>query len=85
MVSKRVRLKPIVLVTLGLIWLTTVVWLFAGNVILRETRLGFVAKLLDKLPPVVSNLIFIFVWAVILLGWAIPIASGIREIARSSK
>ncbi len=69
-----------VLLIVGAIWLSIVSWILLSNVILRETRLGLVAEFLDKLPSVISTPLFILCWAILLLGWTIPIALGVRRL-----
>lgn len=64
-----------VLLVVGGCWLAFALWVVVSGVILRETRLGVVAQLLDKLPSVVSTSVFILCWAILLLGWAVLIAS----------
>jgi hypothetical protein len=76
---------PIVLVTLGLGWLATAVYLMVGNVILRETRLGAIAQFLDRLPLRIANPIFLFLWAVMLLGWTVPLILGFKLLFRPKR
>jgi hypothetical protein len=45
-----------VLLVIGASWFAFALWVVASNVILRETRLGVVAQLLDRLPPVLARL-----------------------------
>jgi hypothetical protein len=68
--------KPIVLIVIGLGWLAVDVYWMFGNVILRETWLGTIAQFLDKLPPWASNPIFVCLWAIMLLGWTVPLIVG---------
>jgi len=78
------RTKALVLLTLGVGWLVAdLLWLIVSNVSLRETRLGVIAQLLDKLPPGVANPIFIFLWIAMLLGWLMPLVMGFRPLLRS--
>src|ERR1700686_1955776 len=69
--GKNVSMKRIhvVLLIVGGSWLALALWVVFSSLILRETRLGVVAQLLDKLPPVVGTPIFILLWAILLLGW----------------
>jgi hypothetical protein len=69
-----------VLLIVGGSWLALTLWVVVSNVILRETRLGVVAQLLDKLPPVVGTPIFILFWAILLLGWAVLVGFGLRPL-----
>jgi|HubBroStandDraft_6_1064221.scaffolds.fasta_scaffold656189_2 hypothetical protein len=71
-----------VLLVIGASWFAFALWVVASNVILRETRLGVVAQLLDRLPPVVGNPIFILFWAILLLGWTGLIGFGLRPLVR---
>ena len=76
------RMKPYVLIGAGLSWVLIVFWLVARNVILRETVLGPVAQVIDKLPPPIASLVFILFWCTLLLGWCIPIILGLRLLRR---
>jgi len=75
--------RSILLVVAGCIWLTADLYVMTGNMILRETRLGVIAHFLDRLPPAVSNPIFIFLWAVFLLGWSPLLVFGFKGLLRS--
>ena len=79
------RIRPIALLTLGFGWLAAVLWMIVENVILRETRLGIIARFLDRLPPKVANPMFILLWIVTLLGWIVPLALGFRWMLRSNR
>ncbi len=70
------------LLVVGLSWLALALCVVSSNVILRETRLGFVAQLLDKLPPVIGTPIFILLWAILLLGWVVLLGFGLRPLLR---
>ena len=70
------------LLVIGLSWLALALWFLSSNVILRDTRLGLVAQLLDKLPPVIGTPIFILLWIILLLGWAVLVGLGLRPIVR---
>ena len=74
----KIRIRPIALVSLGLVWLAVDVNLMVGNVALRETRLGAIARLLDKMPSIIANPVFILMWAIMLLGWSVPLVLGFR-------
>jgi hypothetical protein len=76
-------IRPMILITFGLGWLATDLYLMVGNVILRETRLGPIAQLLDRLPLRIANPIFLFLWAVFLLGWTVPLILGFRLLFRA--
>ncbi len=71
-----------VLLVIGLSWLVLALWVASSNVILRNTRLGLVAQLLDKLPPAIGTPIFILLWAILLLGWVVLVGLGLRPIVR---
>ena len=61
----------------GLLWLSAVLWLIISNAIAREIRpIAAVADVLDKLPTAVSTPIFIVLWFVFLLGWAVLLIFG---------
>jgi hypothetical protein len=76
------RMKPYVLIGAGLTWFLFALWLAVRNVILRETALGPVAQVIDKLPPPIAPLAFILFWCTLLLGWCIPIILGLRLLRR---
>jgi len=78
----QIRIGKIALVTLGLGWLVSVLWMIVGNVVLRETRLGFIAQFLDKLSPSIANPIFILLWIVALFGWTVPLTLGVIGLLR---
>jgi hypothetical protein len=80
-------LKPIhyVSLTIGLVWLAADVRLVVSNIILRETPVGMVATFLDKLPPKVSDPIFIFLWITLLLGWLVLVGFGVKPLFRRWK
>ena len=71
-----------VLLIFGLSWLAVVLPVVFSNLILRETRLGAVAQLLDRLPPMLSNVIFLLFWIVFCLGWSIPVGFGLGPLLR---
>jgi hypothetical protein len=73
-----VRIRPIALVGLGVVWLAADAYLIVENVVLRETRLVAIARFLDKMPSLIANPIFILMWAVMLLGWSVPLVLGFR-------
>ncbi len=53
----RVHIPPLVLLAVGFWWLALDFYLIVGPTILRETRLGFIAQFLDKLPCGIGNTI----------------------------
>jgi hypothetical protein len=58
-----------VLLLVGGSWLAVALWVVLSSVILRETRLGVLAQLLDRLPSAVGTPIFISLWSFLLFGW----------------
>jgi hypothetical protein len=73
------------LLIIGLGWLAADFYLVISNISLRETPIGVLATFLDKLPPKVGTPIFIFLWMVLLFGWAILIGLGVRPLLRRRK
>ncbi len=71
-----------ILLVVGLGWLAISLWIVSSNVILRETRLGLVAQLLDKLPPVIGTLVLSLLWAILLGGWVIILGFGLEPLVR---
>jgi len=84
-VGMQIRIGKIALVTLGLGWLASVLWMIVRNVVLRETRLGFIAQFLDKLSPAIANPIFILLWIVTLFGWTVPLTLGVIGLLRKKR
>jgi hypothetical protein len=72
-----------VLLIVGGSWLAVVLWVVLSNVILRETHLGIIASILDKLPPAVGVPLFVLFWAVFLIGWAVLVGFGLRPMLRT--
>jgi hypothetical protein len=62
---------------MGFGWLYVVSGLMASDVVLRETRLGWIARILDKLPSSVAYPIFLLLWLVFLFGWTVPVMAGV--------
>jgi hypothetical protein len=81
----QIRLGKTALFTLGFGWLAVILWMIVGNVVLRETRLGFIAQFLDKLPPTIANPMFIFLWIVTLFGWIVPLTLGVIGLLRKKR
>jgi hypothetical protein len=71
------------LLVLGGSWLAVVLWVVLSNVIPRETHLGIIALILDKLPAAVGVPLFVLFWTVFLLGWAVLVGFGLRPILRT--
>jgi hypothetical protein len=76
------NIRSLVLITLGLGWLATDASIMVGHVILRETRLGVIAQILEKLPPVVADPVFLLLDAVLLLGWTVPLILGFQLLRK---
>ncbi len=81
----QIRAGRIALFTLGFAWLAGVLWMILGNVVLRETRLGFIAQSLDRLPSTIAKPIFILLWIVTLFGWVVPLTLGLIGLIRKSR
>jgi hypothetical protein len=77
------KVGSIALVIFGAGWLAADVYLIVGNVILRETRLNGIARLLDRMPSTIANPIFIFLWIAVLLGWSVPLVLGFRRLVQA--
>jgi hypothetical protein len=75
----KVRTIPLVF---GGFWLAVAVWVVFSDVILRETRIGVVAQFLDKVPPSVGKPIFLLSWAILLLGWMVPVGFVVWPLLR---
>jgi hypothetical protein len=76
------KIRDFAFVFLGCSWLASDLYLMVGNVILRETRLGVIANLLDRLPTALGTPIFIFLWLIGLFGWIVPLALGLKHLVR---
>jgi hypothetical protein len=76
------RARAFVLVILGCCWLAGDLYLMLGNIILRETPLGVIASVLDRLPRALGNPIFIPLWVTLLFGWTVPLVLGLRHLFR---
>jgi len=76
------RMKPYVLIGAGLTWFLFALWLAVRNVILRETALGPVAQVIDKLPPPIAPLAFILFWLYAPARLVHPIILGLRLLRR---
>jgi len=78
------KLANYVSLVIGVAWLAGDVYLVISNVILRETRIGALAALIERLPPSIGNAVFILLWVVILFGWAPLVLSGVKPLWKSS-
>jgi hypothetical protein len=81
----QIRVRKIALFTMGFGWLAGALWMIVGNVVLRETRLGFIAQFLDKLPPTIAKPIFILLWIVTLFGWVVPLTMGVKGLLHKER
>jgi len=81
----KIRVGKVALFTLGFAWLACVLWMIFGNVVLRETRLGFMAQFLDKLPSTIAKPIFVFLWIVTLFGWVVPLTLGVIGLLHKTR
>lgn len=83
---RRSNLKRIhvVLFAIGLAWFAAFLWMIGSGVILRETRLGVVARFFDKLPPVIGTSIFVPLHYIFLFGWIILIGVALEPLMRKS-
>jgi hypothetical protein len=79
------KTKAFILIALGFCWLAIDANLIIGDVTLRETSLGVIARVLDRLPTPVGNPIFIGLWFTLLLGWTIALAFGFWRLFRGSR
>ncbi len=75
------KVRAITLV-FGGFWLAVAVWVVFSHVILRETRIEVVAQFLDKVPPTVGKSIFLLSWAILLLGWMVPVGLVVWPLLR---
>lgn len=81
----KMRTKAFVLIGIGTAWFLLVAWgLAVRNVIFRETVLGIIARMIDKLPSPFASLAFAVSWCALLFGWCIPVIIGLR-LLRSRK
>jgi hypothetical protein len=76
------NIRALLLITIAFCWITVDLYVFIGNISLRETRLSVIARLLDRLPTAASNPIFLALWGILLLGWALPLALGFKRLLR---
>lgn len=78
---RRVTFAP-VYVAVSLAWLAAVLYVVIGNVIIRETRVGVLAQLIERLPSFIAKPAFILSWCLFFLGWIVPLAFGIKLLSR---
>ena len=79
------KFKPFILLAVGFSWLAADLNLIVGPTVLRETRLGIIARLLDKLPPTIANTVDGLLWIVLLLGWTAPLTWGLRSLMQAKR
>jgi hypothetical protein len=79
------KLKGYILAIAGGLWFGIVVFVIVGNFILRETRLGVVARVLDRLPYPLREILFLAAWVVFFTGWIAPAVYSLRTLNRAQK
>jgi len=72
----------VVLLAVGFAWFVAFSSLIGSGVILRETRLGILARLLDKLPSPLGASVFALLYWTFLLGWIILIGIALEPLVR---
>ena len=77
------KVRAVLLLTVGGFWLSIAVWVVFSGVILRRTRLGVIAQLLDKFPPVVGKPVFVLCWAILVFGWMAPVSFAAWPVVRA--
>lgn len=70
--------KECVLAITGGLWFGVVAFVVTGNIILRETPLGVIAKALDKLPSTLQGIAFLVCWGIFFFGWMVPVVYSVR-------
>jgi hypothetical protein len=80
-------MKPIhyILVAIGGLWIVADSRILLANVVPRESFLGVLSTIIDKLPPELSRPIFILLWTILFLGWTVPLAVGVKPLLRKQK
>jgi hypothetical protein len=71
-----------VCVAIGATWCGIAVWFVKANIIVRETRLGAMARIIDQLPSPMSGLVFALLWFGFLMGWLVPLVIGLRGLSQ---
>jgi hypothetical protein len=77
--------KGYALAIVGGIWFGVVVFVIRGNIILRETPFGVIARAFDTLFTPLRGILFFASWAVFLLGWIVVIFYSVRLLNRANK
>lgn len=67
---------------LGLGWFVADSRLVGSGSTLRDTGLGVIATLLDRLPPSFGATIDNMFWFVLLLGWIVPVTFALKKLFR---
>lgn len=79
------RRMAYVLIGAGGVWLGVLIFVLTGNVILRETPLGVIARVFDRLPSPLQGIVFLACWGIFILGWIVPVIYSLRLLARCNK
>ncbi len=79
------RAKGYILALSGGVWFGVVAFVVTGNIVLRETPLGVIAKRLDKLPSGLAGILFLVCWGLFLLGWMVPAFCSARLLCRRER
>ena len=79
------KIRPFILLAVGFSWLAVDLNLIIGPTVLRETRLGFIARFLDKLPPAIADLVDAFLWILLLFGWIAPLTGGLVSLIQAQR
>jgi hypothetical protein len=79
------HLKTPLYVAVGITWLGVILWVLIGNVIIRETAVGKVAREMDRLPQSVAKPAFVLCWCLFFLGWTVPMFFGIKRLFRRTE
>lgn len=65
--------------------MAAVILLVSQNLILRETRLGSLAKTIDALPSPIQSTVFLYIWLLFFTGWTVPIYVAVRNLSGNNK
>ena len=72
------QVKGYALAITAAVWLGAVAFVLESNLIVRETPLGAIARILDKLPSPLQGILFLACWAAFFLGWIVPLFYAVR-------
>jgi hypothetical protein len=75
------KILPFFLIAFGLCWLAFDANLIVSELILRETFRA-VNQILDRLPQAIIQPTFRVLWAVLLLGWTVPLILAVRLLRK---